>query len=445
MNKTSFEQKNISTNAGVYFFLGKKKRGGVAGRTAHNALAREAGRPARQSQAPGVAGREVLYIGKAGSLRDRVRSYFAGDIGQVRSPAIAHMVEIAEDITTQETDSVLEALILEASLIKKYQPPYNVKEKDNKSFNYIAITDEAYPRVVVVRGRDIQTKTFVTPTKYLFGPFPQGSSLKEALSIVRKIFPFRDKCTPKDNLKDPQKAKACFNHQIGLCPGVCVGAVSKQEYRRTIDNIRLFFEGKKGMLLKRLEKEMMAAAKARDFEKADEVKKTIFALQHIQDVSLIKDDLRVAQARTSMRIEGYDVAHIQGSDTVGVMTIVEDGEAVPREYRLFTIREAKGGDDTGALAEVLSRRLGHPEWTMPKLIVVDGGTAQIRRAQKVLKEAGVAIPVVGVVKDEHHKPREIRGATQYRTKYEKEILLVNHEAHRFAIKHHRRRRQKRMR
>ena len=169
---------------------------------------------------PGVyffkKGRAVLYIGKATSLRDRVRSYFASDIVSTRGESIARMVNEATSVAHKKTDSVLEALILEANLIKSHQPPYNAISKDNKSFNYVVITKEDFPRVMTMRGRELgelNLKPNTSNLKAVFGPFPQGSVLREALKIVRKIFPFSDNCRPN-------QGKSCFNAQIGLCPGV---------------------------------------------------------------------------------------------------------------------------------------------------------------------------------------------------------------------------------
>src|SRR3989339_2200826 len=178
--------------------------------------------------------RAVLYIGKATSLRSRVASYFRRDLMATRGPLLVAMVEAATTIDFIETDSVLEALILEAHLIKKYQPLYNTKEKDNKSFNYVIITKEDSPRVLTMRGRELETGAH--HIKYSFGPFPQGSVLREALGLVRKIFPFRDKCKPG-------AGKPCFNAQLGLCPGVCADTVSRTEYGKSIQRIKFFFEG----------------------------------------------------------------------------------------------------------------------------------------------------------------------------------------------------------
>lgn len=371
--------------------------------------------------------RKILYIGKATSLRTRVASYFRRDLMETRGPIIVGMVEVAQRVDFIETDSVLEALILEAHLIKKHQPPYNTKEKDNKSFNYVVVTAEEYPRVLTMRGRHLAAQP-PSDVRYCFGPFPQGGVLREVLSLVRKIFPFRDKCVPNSG-------KPCFNAQIGLCPGVCTGNVSRTEYAKTIRHIKLFFEGKKTTLLRTLEREMKNFARALKFEEADRIKKTIFALKHIQDVALLKSE--ILPKSDLGRIEAYDIAHISGTNAVGVMVVVEDGEVKKSEYRKFKLRTSTN-DDVASLREVLTRRFEHAEWPMPKLIVVDGGKAQMNTAEKALNEWGLAIPVVGVVKDERHRPREILKNPRTLLGFnERDILLANSEAHRFAVQYHR--------
>ena len=173
---------------------------------------------------PGVylfkKGRKLLYIGKATSLRDRVRSYFSPDLLAGRGSAIVGMVAEADRVSYQKTNSVLEALILEANLIKSHQPPYNVDQKDNKSWNYVVITKEHFPRVLLVRGRELFQNSSGLRNHYMFGPFPHGGQLQEAMGMVRRIFPYRDsKCTPCGEGKNKQ-CKPCFNRQIGACPGV---------------------------------------------------------------------------------------------------------------------------------------------------------------------------------------------------------------------------------
>jgi len=416
---------------------------------------------------PGVylfkKGDSILYIGKATSLKDRIKSYFLKEVINTRGPLIVDMVFKADRVDFIKTDSVLEALILESELIKKHQPKYNTKEKDDKSYNYVVITDEDFPRVLIERGRNlekIQYSIFNIQSKY--GPFTNGTQLKEALKIVRKIFPFRDRCSvlTSNILNLKSNPRPCFNYQIGLCPGVCIGKISKKEYSKTIRNIKLFFEGKKTLILKKLEKEMHAFAKKLEFEKADQIKKTIFALNHIQDVSLLKPENlepKNLKLETILRIEAYDIAHLSGTNNVGVMTVMENGEINKKEYRKFLIRESKGSD-IDALKEILERRFKHLDWTFPHIIVVDGGKAQINIARKVLLEAGKGlslnlqkgetlrseiskIKVVSVLKDKHHKPRVILGDRELSRELSDSILLANSEAHRFAIKYHRSKRR----
>ncbi len=398
--------------------------------------------------------RMILYIGKASSLKTRVASYFRRDLMATRGPIIVGMMEVLKTIDFIQTDSVLEAIILEANLIKKHQPLYNTKEKSNKSFNYVVITKEDFPRVITMRARNLAVQP-PSEVKYSFGPFPQGSVLREALSLVRKIFPFRDKCKPVFAASkgltrhDSAESKPCFYAQLGLCPGVCDGSISKVEYAKTIQRIKLFFEGKKPALLRSLERDMKLSAKWLKFEEASRLKRTIFALKHIQDVALLKHNLIPQRVPLCgiFRVEAYDVAHISGTSVVGVMVVLEDGEVKKSDYRKFKIKTSTN-DDNASLREILSRRFGHAEWPMPNLIVVDGGKAQVNTAEKVLTERSLKIPVVGVVKDEHHRAREIISTAHAKVRplgsprsdlcvSEHLILLANSEAHRFAIAYHR--------
>lgn len=383
--------------------------------------------------APGVyifkRAKKILYIGRASSLKNRVRSYFDKDILETRGELITQMVASATSIKTIPTESVLEAIFLEAHLIKKYQPVANTREKSNKSFAAIIITKEKFPRVLLVRERDVVTGKIPAATiAYQFGPFLSKAIIRDALKIIRRIFPYRDICIP-------MQGKPCFNRQIGLCPGVCTGETSPLAYKKTIRSLKLFFEGKKQILTRLLKKEMAAAAKGHLFEKADQIKRQLASIGHIQDVGLMKRDVLVRHS--GFRIEAYDVAHLAGGSQVGVMTVVEGGVPERGEYRKFRIKTVSGPDDTKALSEILSRRLTHTEWQYPRLIVVDGGKAQVNAALRVLREAGVLIPVVGVVKDETHRPRSIIGSEPHKKEHEQSIVLANSEAHRFAITFHR--------
>lgn len=370
----------------------------------------------------------ILYIGKATSLYDRVKSYFSPDLIKTRGLKVVTMLTIADTVTHQATDSVLEALLLENTLIKKYNPVYNTKEKDNRSYVCVVITKEEFPRVLLVRVRDFEKKFQKKQISAVYGPFASGTQLRSALKIIRKMFPFRDVCVVN-------QGKPCFNAQIKLCPGVCTGAISSTEYKKNITNIKRFFDGKKEDIKRSLEKEMKEYAKKEMFEKAASIRNTLFAIEHIKDTSLITDDNIMSFKKTDFRIEAYDVAHISGSHRVGVMTVIEGGQKVTGEYRKFKLPE-KVNDDYEGLREVLRRRLAHTEWRYPDLIVFDGGLAHKHTGEGVLAEAGVLIPSVSVVKDERHKPKDILGRKEHVDNHKKEILLANSEAHRYAISYH---------
>jgi excinuclease ABC subunit C len=395
---------------------------------------------------------KTLYIGKATSLRDRVRSYFSNDVIHTRGRFIVDMVTLAADVQYVAADSVLEAMILEANLIKTHQPKYNSKDKDNKSYNYVVFTKEDFPKIFTIRGRTL-LKSDDKNYKYIFGPFPHGAQLKEAMKIIRRIFPYSDnKCTPaSEQIMAGKRIRPCFNRQIGLCPGVCTGEITKEQYAEQITNLRLFFEGKKKTLLKSLEKQMNEYAKLQQFERAAQLRKTIFALNHIQDIALLKSERKIDESAggefTSsddqiFRIEAYDVAHSSGTSVVGVMTVVEDGEINKSEYRKFRIRINPGVNDTAALKEILRRRLGHLEWRLPNLIVVDGGQAQLNAGNEIVQKLGFSIDVVSVVKDNHHKPRGIMGEKEIGQELAKTLVLANSEAHRFAVTYHRKKRDR---
>ena len=261
---------------------------------------------------PGVylfkQGRKVLYVGKATSLRDRVRSYFDDDLIATRGPRVVDMVTKADRIAHEPTPTVLEALVREAALIKKYDPPANSDGKDDSTFLYAVITKEEIPRVLVVRGKDIDFKArklksdFNTTSqksdfnlRAIYGPFPSGAQLKEGLRLVRRIFPFFDTVKPVGAKGKHQAARIEFNTQIKQYPR----AFDTKEYRRTIRNVTLFLSGRGKELRRRLEREMRAAAAEERFEDASEARRELFALNHIQDVSLIKGENRSQNSQGS--------------------------------------------------------------------------------------------------------------------------------------------------
>lgn len=406
MTKNDLKKVALPEQPGVYFFIGARK--------------------------------EILYIGKATNLRQRVRSYFAPDLAEKRSELIAQMVSAAHTVDTTVTDSVLEALILETNLIRTHKPRYNTRSKDNKSYNHLVITNEEWPRVLVVRGKDLAEKFDPADIMYECGPFPSSTLFREALKLVRRLFQFYDtKERVGAQISAVTKGKLDFNRQIGLYPN----QTDKVAYNRTIRHLKLFFTGEKAQVIAELEQDMMAAAKREEFEVAAALKKRIFALKHIQDISLIKDDSRHYRDENRIRIEAYDIAHLQGSDMVGVMTVVEGGEPTKHEYRKFAIKSLSNANDPAALREVLARRLRHAEWPSPQLIVVDGNSVQKSAAERVLKQSGLTIPVVAVVKNDKHKPERLIGQKRLLERHQSAILLANAESHRFAIAYHRQKRR----
>jgi excinuclease ABC subunit C len=397
------------------------------------------------------------------------------------------MVLAAENITYIKTESVLEALLLENTLIKKYQPIFNTKEKDDKSYKCVVITKEDYPRVLIMRTRDYE-KRFIKDASLekidkVYGPFTSGTQIIDAMKIIRKIFPYRDRCEvyvknsiEVKSIKDLEKLKPCFNAQIRLCPGMCAGLISKEDYKNNIKHIKDMFEGKRATIKKDLEKEMKQSAKEEKFERSGVIRNTIWALDHIRDVSLIKnnEDIDHGDLNTEVnnkiknnlkinkdsafRIEAYDVAHISGTSRVGVMTVVIDGKKETSEYKKFKLVE-NINDDYMGIHEMLTRRLKHVEWGMPDLIVIDGGVGQKNIAEKIIANMKLNIRVISIVKDDKHKAREILGIENIignkmnedinknenkieNQKLKESIILANYEAHRFAIKYHKELREK---
>lgn len=373
----------------------------------------------------------ILYIGKATSLQDRVRSYFSNDLIASRGPRLVDVVTRANRIVWEETDSVLEALILESLLIKKYQPKYNAKEKDDKSYLYVVITDEQWPRVLIVRGSELSKQLQVLSIKKTFGPFVSKPTLERALAIIQKIFPFYDTKQPITRETTHNRAKIEFNTQIGKYPR----NIRHEEYLKNIRHISLFLSGKKKHVVATLEREMKQAAREEKFEQATVKKKQMYDLQHINDITLIREDLRRVQG---VRVEAYDIAHTAGTHTVGGMVVLEDGELQPKEYRKFTIKEHTN-NDAGALRELLERRFAHTEWQYPKVIVVDGGRIQENVAHKVLEDFGLQIPVMAVTKNEQHNAKHIRGFKSALIS-ERDVLLANAEAHRYTLAFHKKKR-----
>ncbi|MFZ8848430.1 MAG: GIY-YIG nuclease family protein [Minisyncoccia bacterium] len=352
--------------------------------------------------------KKVLYVGRAASLKNRLLNYFQKNL----DTRIQEMVSLAKDIKIKKTSNLLEAIFLESSLIKKFLPKYNIKDKDDKSAVYIVITEDEFPKILILRGSDLNKA--LVKDKNIFGPYKSLSIVKTALRLIRRIFPY--------SLCKPNIGYPCFDYQIGLCPGVCIGKISKEQYLKNIENIKLILQGKMKNLIKKLEKEKP--------EKA-------FALKHIQDVALIGKNEKNINSNFS-RIEAYDISHFYGKGTYGSMVVFENNKIRKDQYRIFKIKEAPAHDDLRALKEVILRRLKHKEWKYPNLIVIDGGKPQLNFILKTFEENKIKIPVIGISKlagDKIVFPPKIKKELKIAIESSKEILLqLRNEAHRFALK-----------
>ncbi len=326
---------------------------------------------------------KVLYVGKAISLRSRIRQYFRDPVDIKTEKMIAK----AEGVDWTETTSEILASILEAKLIKQYQPKYNVQLKDGKRHLYLGITKDEYPRIKPVRRPELED------LKFWAGPFPSSLALKQLLRWVRRIFPY---CSCSPGRKRP-----CLYYQIDLCPGP--GIVDKKEYQKNIDKIIMFFSGQSGELLERLKREMHILAEDQKFEQANEIKKQITQLERIiyspknlsgRQTKADKGLRRLKQILIEhqgvdpfylQRIEAYDIANLTDKVIVGSMAVLINGEIDTSEYRKFKVK-LQGQDDPRALAEIITRRLNHQEWLYPQMIVIDGGQPQLRAVVPVLRK-----------------------------------------------------------
>lgn len=349
------------------------------------------------------------------------------------------MVAKIRRIDYEETPTAIEALLLESKLIKKHQPPYNVDEKDDKSFVHLVFTREPFPKPVLIRGHE-----FVRMPKRqflrTFGPFSSAASLRAALDTLRKSFPW--------TMCQPGRKRPCFYRHLGLCPGVCTGKISSVAYKKIIRELMQFFSGDRTGVVRTLRAEMRRAAKARRYEEAASLRDRLTALEHVRDTSVLKRDEAGLGDFIDLfgRIEGYDISNISGTDAVGSMVVFEDGEPKKSEYRKFAIKTVVGPNDFAMLHEVLQRRFMRADWRMPDLLLIDGGVGQVNEAKKVLADAGLKIPLVGMAKGPDRKRDELiydradHELARLVTAFRPLLQRVRDEAHRFAVAFHRNRR-----
>lgn len=384
----------------------------------------------------------VIYVGKAVSLRKRVKSYFRKGAGTISKTDF--LVSEIKDFDYIPAQSEAEALILEASLIKKYHPKYNVELRDDKSYPYIELTKEEFPRIRIVRPREKNKKSLY------FGPYINAKLIREALSILRRIFPF---C-----VCDSMPKKPCLDFHLGLCEAPCFGGVTKKDYLRNIRNIRLILEGKKNELIKELQGRMNILAREKNFEAAAKVRDQLRALGALfsgtGDVNYYKETEQLQRAlglpKRAQRIEAFDVSTIMGNQSTGSMVSFFNGAPDKKNYRRFRIKTVSGIDDFQMMAELIRRRyrrLKQERALLPDLIVVDGGKGQLSAACRELDRLELDIPVLALAKREEEVflPSRRKSVILPPDSLGLKLLQrVRDEAHRFAVSYHRLLRNKNM-
>ncbi len=401
--------------------------------------------------------RKVLYVGKAIDLYHRVASYFSNSHLNVK---LVNLVDQINRVETIIVESELEALILEANLIKKYLPPFNVSLRDDKDFLYIGITKEEFPKVITIRKQDLKK------VKKYFGPFPSSRTVRDTLKSLRRVFPWCAN-SPKMKLQSrfvnsipnrDWKARACFYYHLGLCPGACTGAISEHDYRKILRRFSYFLEGKKEELVEELIIEMEDASDNQRFEEAGKIKRMIEGINYLtqpnrtkaylENPNFLEEEtksaLGVLQKDLSLpnlpeRIEGYDISNIQGRDATGSMVVLTNGEIDKSQYRKFKIHISGRPNDVGMHREMIKRRLKHKEWPFPDLILVDGGRGQARAVRYEVRSMKYEIPVYGLAKRmEWLYPSEGEIVKLSRKSLSLKLLQkIRDEAHRFAVSYHR--------
>lgn len=400
------------------------------------------------------AGNEAIYIGKAINLQSRVKNHFFQP---------SYRDDLFMDKVTKigffETDSEIEALILEANLIKKYQPKYNVVWRDDKNYFYVAFeyNEQKIPHVYIThQPKNLQTTDYSQQTKYV-GPFVEGAALKKTLRFLRRVFPYY-------TVKKHPKTKCTYCH-LGLCPGPELfenpsASSGLREYRRSIKKLILILQGKRSAVLNSLKKEMKQFSKENKFEEAGKIRDRIYNLQQVMAYTHVIEpkDLAKSDLAKSLRgllglekiskIECYDVSNIQGKQATGSMVVFTDGLPDKSQYKKFRIRMENEPNDIAMLKETLQRRLVHSEWKYPEVILIDGGIAQLNVAIKTKNEKPETknIKVISIAKrnpdlyiEGKNEPILLKTLPQ---EIYNLILHLDDEAHRFAITYHKKLRKK---
>ncbi|MEX0724955.1 MAG: excinuclease ABC subunit UvrC [Planctomycetaceae bacterium] len=397
----------------------------------------------------------VIYVGKAVNLRNRAGSYFTQAAAIDRRTA--DLVPEIHDVDFIPTESEVDALLLEARLIKDVQPRFNQELKDDKTFPYLQITTrEDFPRVEFTRKPK-------TKGVKLYGPFTNARKLRGAIAVLQKIFRFRT-CTLDIEEEDDRWRwfRPCLLASIAQCTAPCNLRISKEEYREDIRRLKMMLDGNKASLIKEMKKEMQQASEERKYEKAARLRDEIHALEnlklrgklaeHAQPEVFYIDPKRGLSGlkkifkldKLPRRIEAVDIAHLQGGETVASLVQFIDGLPFKQGYKRYKIRDVEGVDDFASMKEVVSRRfrrLSQEGEAFPDILLIDGGKGQLSAAMDALKQIGIENPpcVISLAKqqEEVFVPGESEPRRLSRHSFALRLLqYLRDEAHRFAQSYH---------
>lgn len=396
----------------------------------------------------------VIYVGKAVNLKNRVSNYFTE--AALVDRRTADLIPEIRSVDYIESESEVDALLLEARLIKDIQPKFNQELKDDKTFPYLEITTrEDFPRVEFTRTPQ------ATGTK-LYGPFTNAKKLRGTIAVLQKIFRFRT-CSLDISEGDQrwQWFRPCLLASIEQCTAPCNLRISKEEYQKDIRKLRMFLDGNKAKLLKDLKKEMAVSSKERKFETAARIRDEITALEnlnlkgdlekHAQPEVFYIDPKKGMQGLKQIfkldaiprRIEGIDIAHLQGGQTVASLVQFIDGLPFKHGYKRYRIRTVEGVDDYASMREVVSRRfrrLQQEGESFPDLLLIDGGKGQLNAVMETMREIGIDPPwTISLAKreEEVYVPGESEPRRLSKHSFGLRLLqYVRDESHRFAQHYH---------
>ena len=385
---------------------------------------------------------EIIYVGKAAVLKNRVRSYFQNTKKDIKTTALVKEIFDTDWIVV---DTEMDALFLESEMIKRYKPKWNILLRDDKTVSYVKITmQEEVPYISFTRTPLDDGATYI-------GPFYGKLAVEKSLRVLRKIFPYYIK---------PYDGKRTLDSDLGLAPGIELEKTTKRKYKNNLKKLIRVLEGDRTELLKNLEDEMLEESEKGNYESAAELRNEISGLKELQKKIIFSDkeflDISSDRALSELqnilglkepprRIEGYDISHQSGTNVVASMVVFVNGASDRSEYRKFKIHEEKN-DDPGNMREVISRRLKHTEWPYPDLVIIDGGMSQLNAVSDLLEEKN--IPYLGKEKSGDHtktlnshriifkKDGEYNSILATNEDFAKLIARIDDEAHRFAITYH---------